>query len=109
MLTINEYMASDVAPETLSNKDLNWLAQGAKAFSWSATGRRLPENWEQQEERRMAVVAEFNARLALQTQPTPVIVRRPEVLCTCGHYSTHPMSTSRGTACDSDCYDRMSD
>jgi hypothetical protein len=43
-----------------------------------------------------------------KAQPKPV--RRPmsEKLCDCGHYSTHPMNTSRGIACP-DCYDKMSD
>ncbi len=30
------------------------------------------------------------------------------VLCDCGHYSAHPMNTSRGTSCPN-CYDEMSE
>lgn len=39
-----------------------------------------------------------------RTKPQPPA----EKLCDCGHYSSHPMNTSRGTSCPA-CYDRMSD
>lgn len=42
--------------------------------------------------------------IPLRPKPQPV----PEKLCDCGHYSAHPMNTSRGTSCPN-CYDEMSE
>lgn len=63
---------------------------------------------ESQEERIAVEPWETEEYATLVAQQTPPRPRIQEKLCDCGHYSAHPMTSSRGIACP-DCYDRMSE
>lgn len=92
---------SDEQIKNLTDEEIKEAAYGIKYFEPDPWGPKLTA-------REWAVMGMLEQRLkSIEAKPKPKRLRAEPILCGCGHYDNHPMSTSLGTSC-ANCYDEMS-